>query len=79
MKKKHGDDSAEALGWGSINAHIEGADGKPVLHWTSTDRTFDNFAAIGWDCPPEGYPEWRALLVAWVTHLHERYGVATAT
>ena len=30
----------------------------------------------GWSYPPKDYAKWRALLVAWVTHLHERYGAA---
>jgi xylan 1,4-beta-xylosidase len=30
----------------------------------------------GWSYPPKDYAKWRALIVAWVTHLHERYGAA---
>ena len=33
----------------------------------------------GWSYPPKDYAKWRALIVAWVTHLHERYGAATDT
>jgi len=33
----------------------------------------------GWSYPPKDYAKWRALIVAWVTHLHERYGAATNT
>jgi xylan 1,4-beta-xylosidase len=28
----------------------------------------------GWSYPPNDYAKWRALIVAWVTHLHARYG-----
>ncbi len=31
----------------------------------------------GWSYPPKDYAKWRALIVAWVTHLHDRYGAAT--
>jgi xylan 1,4-beta-xylosidase len=31
----------------------------------------------GWSYPPKDYARWRALIVAWVTHLHQRYGAAT--
>jgi xylan 1,4-beta-xylosidase len=31
----------------------------------------------GWSYPPKDYAKWRALIVAWVTHLHQRYGAAT--
>jgi xylan 1,4-beta-xylosidase len=30
----------------------------------------------GWSYPPKDYAKWRALIVAWVTHLHQRYGPA---
>jgi xylan 1,4-beta-xylosidase len=30
----------------------------------------------GWSYPPKDYAKWRALIVAWVTHLHERYGAS---
>jgi len=30
----------------------------------------------GWSYPPKDEAKWRALIVAYVTHLHERYGVA---
>ncbi len=30
----------------------------------------------GWSYPPKDYAKWRGLIVAWVTHLHERYGTA---
>lgn len=30
----------------------------------------------GWSYPPKDYAKWRGLIVAWVTHLHERYGAA---
>ena len=30
----------------------------------------------GWSYPPKDYAKWRALIVAWVTHLHDRYGAA---
>jgi xylan 1,4-beta-xylosidase len=33
----------------------------------------------GWSYPPKDYAKWRALIVAWVTHLHERYGAAANT
>ncbi len=33
----------------------------------------------GWSYPPKDYTKWRALIVAWVTHLHLRYGAATDT
>ncbi len=33
----------------------------------------------GWGYPPRDYAKWRALIVAWVTHLHERYGAQTDT
>lgn len=33
----------------------------------------------GWSYPPRDYAKWRALLVAWVTHLHQRYGAAVDT
>lgn len=35
--------------------------------------------ATGWSYPPKDYAKWRALIVAWVTHLHQRYGAATDT
>jgi xylan 1,4-beta-xylosidase len=28
----------------------------------------------GWSYPPKDYDKWRALVTAWVHHLHERYG-----
>jgi len=28
----------------------------------------------GWSYPPKDYTKWRALIVAWVEHLHQRYG-----
>ena len=28
----------------------------------------------GWSYPPKDYAKWRALIVAWVQHLHQRYG-----
>ncbi len=33
----------------------------------------------GWSYPPKDYAKWRALLVAWVEHLHERYGADVDT
>ncbi len=33
----------------------------------------------GWAYPPKDYAKWRALIVAYVTHLHERYGAAVDT
>jgi len=30
----------------------------------------------GWSYPPKNEAKWRGLIVAWVTHLHERYGSA---
>lgn len=33
----------------------------------------------GWSYPPKDYVKWRALIVAWVTHLHERYGTKVDT
>ncbi len=30
----------------------------------------------GWSYPPKDYVKWRALIVAWVKHLQERYGAA---
>ncbi len=33
----------------------------------------------GWSYPPKDYAKWRALIVAWVTHLHERYGAKVDT
>jgi xylan 1,4-beta-xylosidase len=33
----------------------------------------------GWSYPPKDYAKWRALLIAWVTHLHERYGTDVDT
>ena len=33
----------------------------------------------GWSYPPKGYAKWRALIVVWVTHLHQRYGAAVDT
>ncbi len=35
--------------------------------------------ATGWSYPPKDYGKWRALIVAWVTHLQQRYGAATDT
>ena len=31
----------------------------------------------GWSYPPKDYDKWGALVTAWATHLHERYGVST--
>lgn len=28
----------------------------------------------GWSYPPHDYDKWRRLIIAWVRHLHERYG-----
>ena len=33
----------------------------------------------GWSYPPNDYGKWRALIVAWVSHLHQRYGAAVET
>ena len=33
----------------------------------------------GWSYPPKDEAKWRALLVAWVTHLHARYGADVDT
>ena len=33
----------------------------------------------GWSYPPKDYAKWRALIVAWVTHLHGRYGAKVET
>ncbi len=33
----------------------------------------------GWSYPPKDYAKWRALLVAWVEHLHARYGADVDT
>jgi xylan 1,4-beta-xylosidase len=33
----------------------------------------------GWSYPPKDYAKWRALLVAWVEHLHDRYGADVDT
>ena len=33
----------------------------------------------GWSYPPKDYAKWRALIVAYATHLHERYGSAVDT
>jgi xylan 1,4-beta-xylosidase len=33
----------------------------------------------GWSYPPKDYVKWRALLVSWVTHLHQRYGADVDT
>ena len=35
--------------------------------------------ATGWSYPPKDYARWRALIVAWVSHLKQRYGAATDT
>lgn len=31
----------------------------------------------GWAYPPKDYDKWSALVTAWATHLHERYGAST--
>ncbi len=31
----------------------------------------------GWSYPPKDYDKWAALVTAWATHLHERYGAST--
>lgn len=31
----------------------------------------------GWSYPPKDYDKWSALVTAWVTHLHQRYGSST--
>ena len=33
----------------------------------------------GWSYPPKDYAKWRALVVAWVGHLHARYGADVDT
>ncbi len=33
----------------------------------------------GWSYPPKDYAKWRALIVAWVEHLHTRYGADVDT
>jgi xylan 1,4-beta-xylosidase len=38
-----------------------------------------NDVFTGWSYPPKDYAKWRALIVAYVTHLHDRYGAAADT
>src|SRR4030095_6403413 len=40
-------DGTPALKWGSTNAYSEDENGRPVYHWTITDRIFDTYLARG--------------------------------
>ncbi len=47
------------------------------IHPQPYRHTFPNGSVYtGWSYPPKDYEKWAALVTAWVTHLHERYGAA---
>ena len=47
---------------------------EPYRH--SFPKGGNNDLFTGWSYPPKDYAKWRALIVAYVTHLKERYGAA---